>query len=60
MCLFNASQFPHCQMDLPADYAVVIDAWKEAWGRLRDHVPISETNKIHIVNSHLKVNHHRM
>ena len=47
-------------MDLPAEYAAIIDAWKEAWGRLRDHVPISETNKIHIVNSHLKVNHHHM
>ena len=44
-------------MDLPAEYAAVIEAWKEAWGRLRDHIPISEPNKIHIINCHLKVIH---
>ena len=42
-------------MDLPSDYATVIQLWKEAWTRLRAHVVISEPNKIHIINCHLQV-----
>ncbi len=42
-------------MDLPEDYATVIQLWREAWGRPRAHILISEPNKIHIINSHLEV-----
>ena len=45
------------QMDLPEDYATVIQLWREAWGRLRAHTVISEPNKIHIINCHLEVTH---
>ena len=45
------------QMDLPEDYASVIQLWREAWGRLRAHILISEPNKIHIINCHLEVTH---
>jgi hypothetical protein len=42
-------------MDLPEDYATIIQQWREAWTRLRAHIPISEINKIHIINCHLQV-----
>jgi hypothetical protein len=42
-------------MDLPKDYATVIQLWREAWTRLRAHTVISEPNKIHIINCHLEV-----
>ena len=49
------------QMDLPPreEYSGVIDAWVDAWTKLRAHVDISEINKIHIINSHLKAYYDR-
>jgi hypothetical protein len=49
------------QMDLPPreEYSRVIDAWVDAWTKLRAHVDISEINKIHIINSHLKAYYDR-
>jgi hypothetical protein len=52
--LVPALTCPVPQMNLPQDYPEVIKNWTDAWTKLRAHVIISETNKIHVINSDLK------
>ena len=42
------------QMNLPENYSQIIKKWRETWTSLREHVLISETNKIHTINCHLE------